>query len=56
MLYAVVKQMEIPDIKNDYFGALKVLETFKTKKEAERYQKGFDGFKVLPVPVPGEAY
>ncbi len=56
MLYAVVMQMEIPDIKNDYFGSLKVLETFSTPEKAESYRKGFDGFKILPVPVPGEAY
>ncbi len=56
MLYAVVKQMEIPDPVKDPMGSLLVLQTFGTPEEAEKFKNGIHGFEVLPVPLPGEAY
>jgi hypothetical protein len=50
-LYAVVMQRKLPNIK-DPFGSLKVLETFKTKEEAENFKDGVFGFEIIPVPVP----
>jgi hypothetical protein len=52
-LYAVVMQRKLPNIK-DPFGSLKVLETFKTKPEAEKYKDGVFGFEIIPIPVPEE--